>query len=188
MEPFDAHVQIVVGKPLATHVDAGVEGHVEQVSVAEVVAVELVPLSRRVETFGFRAKGRAVERYAVERTGEAAVDELGSLGVTAVDAGVIEGAALETRLSEERAPEIGAVEGAVAEDAARQRDEQRSQPAIELYPTEVAAIEEATAERELVEASAAEIDGGEGGAMQRDDAFVVGPPTFAVRLGHCAPV
>jgi hypothetical protein len=24
--------------------------------------------------------------------------------------------------------------------------------------------------------------------MQRDDAFVVGLPTFAVLLGHCAPV
>ena len=69
----------------------------------------------------------------------------------------------------------------------RLRDEQRRKAAIELQPTEVAAIEEAAAQREPVEARPPEVDRGEGGAMQRDDAFVVGLPTFAVRLGHCAP-
>ena len=107
--------------------------------------------------------------------------------MTAVDARVVERAALETRLAEKRSPKVGAVEAAVAENAARQRGEQWRQPAIEPETAEVAPIEEAAAQRELVEASAAEIYPGDGCAVQRDDAFVVGLLRFAVRLGHCAP-
>ena len=120
-------------------------------------------------------------------SGEAAVDELGGLRVAAVDARVVEGAALEARLAEDRAAKVGAVEAAVPENAARQRREQRREPAIEPESAEVAPIEEAAAQRELVEASAAEIYPGDGCAVQRDDAFVVGLLRFAVRLGHCAP-
>ena len=66
--------------------------------------------------------------------------------------------------------------------------EQRSQAPIDRQATEVAPIEEAAPDREPIETRAAEVDRGEGRTVQRDDAFVVGPPTFAVPLGHCAPV
>src|SRR5712691_6576373 len=46
-EPFDAHVQIIVREPLTTHVDAGDESDVDELGVAEDVAVELVALTRR---------------------------------------------------------------------------------------------------------------------------------------------
>ena len=121
--------------------------------------------------------------YAVQVEGE----RRGVVGNAAVDARVVEGAALEARLAEDRAAKVGAVEAAVPENAARQRREQRREPAIEPESAEVAPIEEAAAQRELVEASAAEIYPGDRCAVQRDDAFVVGLLRFAVRLGHCAP-
>ena len=188
LEPLDADVQVVVWKSLPRHIDACDEGHVEQLGITKVVASELVAPARRIEPLGFRTRGCAIERHAVEGAGETAIDEFGGLGVAAVDIRVVEAAALETRLAQERPTKVGGVEPAVAEHASWQRDEQRREPAVELQATEIAAIEETAAEREFVEAGAAEVDRAERSAMQRDDAFVVGLLRFAVLRGHCAPV
>ena len=82
------------------------------------------------------------------------------------------------------ATEVDAVEVRVTEHAAGLRHEERRDTAVELQATEVAAVEETAGRGELVELSAPEIDGREGRAEQRDDAFVVGWTRSAVLLGH----
>ena len=135
-----------IGKALAVHVDARDKGDVDKVGVAEIVAVELVAPSRWIEKLRLGTRRRAVERQTVERAGEAAVDELGRLGADARQARVVEGAALEPRLTERGASHVRTVEVTVAEDAARRRREKRRELAFQRETTEVAVIEETAAQ------------------------------------------